>query len=107
MLVESASTILPMLARQIKHEWRELHTDGKSHRVSGESRTEYERDRDWSNYSTPIRRLMGKTQVFPLDPSDFVRTRLVPLWITCLPDPITSSKLARIEFIGRMGRRKS
>jgi dGTPase len=56
---------------------RELLTSEKSHRVSGESRTEYERDRDRSIYSTPLRRLMGKTQVFPLDPSDFVRTRLV------------------------------
>ena len=56
---------------------RELFTGVKSRRVSGESRTEYERDRDRTVYSTPIRRLMGKTQVFPLDPSDFVRTRLV------------------------------
>lgn len=47
-----------------------------SHKVAGESRSEYERDRDRSIFSTPFRRLLGKTQVFPLEPSDFVRTRL-------------------------------
>jgi dGTPase len=56
---------------------RELLAGQKSYTVSGESRTEYERDRDRSVYSSPIRRLMGKTQVFPLDPNDLVRTRLV------------------------------
>jgi dGTPase len=48
-----------------------------SHKVSGESRTEYERDRDRTVYSAPLRRLIRKTQVFPLDPNDLVRTRLV------------------------------
>src|SRR6266849_5552003 len=48
-----------------------------SHKVSGESRTEYERDRDRTVYSSPLRRLIRKTQVFPLDPNDLVRTRLV------------------------------
>jgi dGTPase len=56
---------------------RELLAGPKSSSVSGESRTEFERDRDRSVYSSPIRRLMGKTQVFPLDPNDLVRTRLV------------------------------
>jgi dGTPase len=56
---------------------RELLVGQKSYTVSGESRTEYERDRDRSIYSSPIRRLMGKTQVFALDPNDLVRTRLV------------------------------
>lgn len=46
-------------------------------KVAGESRSEYERDRDRTVYSSPIRRLIRKTQVFPLDPSDFVRTRLM------------------------------
>jgi dGTPase len=56
---------------------RELLAGPKSHTVMGESRTEYERDRDRSIYSSPVRRLLGKTQVFPLDPNDLVRTRLV------------------------------
>jgi dGTPase len=42
-----------------------------------EGRSEYERDRDRTIYSNPVRRLIGKTQVFPLDPNDHVRTRLV------------------------------
>ncbi len=55
---------------------RELLTGVKSHKVQGESRSEFERDRDRSIFSSPFRRLMGKTQVFPLDPNDLVRTRL-------------------------------
>jgi dGTPase len=56
---------------------RELIAKQKSHVVFGESRTEYERDRDRCIYSSPFRRLTGKTQVFPLDSNDLVRTRLV------------------------------
>jgi dGTPase len=40
------------------------------------TRTEYERDYDRILFSTPVRRLADKTQVFPLDPHDSVRTRL-------------------------------
>jgi len=49
-----------------------------SHEVSDdkESRTEIERDYDRILFSTPVRRLADKTQVFPLDPNDSVRTRL-------------------------------
>jgi dGTPase len=56
---------------------RELLGGSKSTKVAGESRSEYERDRDRTVYSSPIRRLIRKTQVFPLDPSDFIRTRLM------------------------------
>ena len=55
---------------------RDLKKQGSTRRMEGESRTEYERDRDRSMYSTPFRRLSGKTQVFPLDQNDLVRTRL-------------------------------
>lgn len=41
-----------------------------------ETRTEIERDYDRILFSTPVRRLADKTQVFPLDPNDSVRTRL-------------------------------
>lgn len=41
-----------------------------------ETRTEIERDYDRILFSTPIRRLADKTQVFPLDRNDSVRTRL-------------------------------
>lgn len=41
-----------------------------------EHRTELERDHDRILFSTPVRRMQDKTQVFPLDPHDSVRTRL-------------------------------
>lgn len=43
---------------------------------SAEHRTELERDHDRILFSTPVRRMQDKTQVFPLDPNDSVRTRL-------------------------------
>ncbi len=55
---------------------RELLGGRPSSKALGESRTEYERDRDRIISSTPFRRLSGKTQVFPLDRNDLVRTRL-------------------------------
>jgi dGTPase len=44
--------------------------------VAGDMRDEFDRDYDRIVYSTPFRRLQDKTQVFPLDPNDAVRTRL-------------------------------
>jgi dGTPase len=44
--------------------------------VLTESRTQFERDYDRILFSTPVRRMADKTQVFPLDPNDSVRTRL-------------------------------
>lgn len=41
-----------------------------------DSRTETERDHDRVLFSTPVRRLADKTQVFPLEKNDSVRTRL-------------------------------
>ncbi|RYD72360.1 MAG: dNTP triphosphohydrolase [Verrucomicrobiaceae bacterium] len=44
---------------------------------SGEDgRSEFDRDYDRTIFSTPVRRLQDKTQVFPLEPNDAVRTRL-------------------------------
>jgi dGTPase len=42
----------------------------------GDHRSEFERDYDRIIFSSPVRRLQDKTQVFPLDPNDSVRTRL-------------------------------
>ncbi|MGD0737818.1 MAG: dGTP triphosphohydrolase [Terracidiphilus sp.] len=42
----------------------------------GDSRTEFERDYGRVLFSTPFRRLQDKTQVFPLEQHDSVRTRL-------------------------------
>ncbi|SIT58680.1 Deoxyguanosinetriphosphate triphosphohydrolase [Mesorhizobium prunaredense] len=41
-----------------------------------EHRTELERDHDRILFSTPVRRMQDKTQVFPLEAHDSVRTRL-------------------------------
>lgn len=43
---------------------------------SPDGRSEFERDYGRVIFSTPVRRLQDKTQVFPLDPNDSVRTRL-------------------------------
>lgn len=42
----------------------------------GDHRVEFERDWDRAIFSTPVKRLQDKTQVFPLDPNDAIRTRL-------------------------------
>ncbi len=44
--------------------------------ITGDHRAEFERDFDRSLFSTPVRRLQDKSQVFPLEPHDAVRTRL-------------------------------
>ncbi|HEY9080478.1 dGTP triphosphohydrolase [Magnetovibrio sp.] len=43
---------------------------------SNEHRTPFERDYDRILFSTPVRRMADKTQVFPLEKNDSVRTRL-------------------------------
>ncbi|MGZ3457112.1 MAG: dGTP triphosphohydrolase [Archangium sp.] len=49
---------------------------GGSASSSEDDRSEFERDYDRTVFSTPVRRLQDKTQVFPLEPNDAVRTRL-------------------------------
>jgi dGTPase len=49
----------------------------KSRVAPGDLRTEFERDYGRTIYSTPFRRLRDKAQVFPLEPNDSVRTRLL------------------------------
>jgi dGTPase len=59
--------------------WEELLSRGRfrpTKRVDGETRDEFERDYGRALYSTPVRRLRDKAQVFPLEPHDSVRTRL-------------------------------
>ena len=43
---------------------------------SGDHRTQFERDLDRTVFSTPVKRLQDKAQVFPLEPHDAVRMRL-------------------------------
>ena len=53
---------------------------GDSNRVSTQSpedtRSQFQRDYDRTLFSSPVRRLQDKAQVFPLEPHDSVRTRL-------------------------------
>ena len=71
--------------RKMKMEWekllserriRELLNDKPAKEARPDERTNHGRDYDRSIFSTPVRRLQDKTQVFPLDPNDSVRTRL-------------------------------
>lgn len=55
---------------------RSLHNEAASFRSAAEARTEFERDYGRTVFSTPVRRLHDKAQVFPLDPHDAIRTRL-------------------------------
>lgn len=62
-------------------EWSRLLSDERIRPVSGRGgsgdlRTEYEKDYHRIIGSASFRRLQDKTQVFPLDKSDFIRTRL-------------------------------
>lgn len=62
-----------------KDRWKEENTiDGESKSSSPivEVRTEIERDYDRILFSTPVRRMADKTQVFPLERNDSIRTRL-------------------------------
>ena len=61
--------------------WRELLSEKRpgrtpSGRTGQDLRTEFEKDYHRIIVSASFRRLQDKTQVFPLDKSDFIRTRL-------------------------------
>lgn len=55
---------------------RELMGGKTSVRSDDDGRTQFERDYDRAVFSTPVRRLQDKAQVFPLEPVDAIRTRL-------------------------------
>ncbi|TDQ64483.1 dGTPase [Maritalea mobilis] len=55
---------------------KDMHGDSGPPLNAGGDRTEIERDYDRVLFSTPVRRLADKTQVFPLEKNDSVRTRL-------------------------------
>jgi dGTPase len=55
---------------------RDLFDGDPSERVIGDNRTTFEQDYGRAVFSTPVRRLQDKAQVFPLEPNDSVRTRL-------------------------------
>ena|ERR1035437_859100 len=45
-------------------------------RMPDDDRAQFERDYDRTIFSTPVKRLQDKAQVFPLEPNDAIRTRL-------------------------------
>lgn len=55
---------------------KDMHGEKTAPLNAGGDRTEIERDYDRVLFSTPVRRLADKTQVFPLEKNDGVRTRL-------------------------------
>jgi dGTPase len=55
---------------------RELSGRGASDNPTPQLRSEFERDYDRAVFSTPVRRLQDKAQVYPLEPNDGIRTRL-------------------------------
>lgn len=59
-------------------EWKTLlNTDRPRISTSqGDHRAQFERDFDRCVFSTPVKRLQDKAQVFPLEPHDAIRTRL-------------------------------
>lgn len=56
--------------------WSTARRSAKSSRASNDHRVPFEHDYDRLLFSPPVRRLADKTQVFPLDRNDAVRTRL-------------------------------
>ncbi len=60
----------------LNSERRKPKTDKSQEPKPTDVRTEIERDYDRILFSTPVRRLADKTQVFPLERNDSVRTRL-------------------------------
>jgi dGTPase len=55
---------------------RQLYEKGSGTKLQDDTRTEFERDYGRTTFSTPVRRLQDKAQVFPLERNDAVRTRL-------------------------------
>lgn len=70
------------MRQDLDSQWRRWLNPGRRRPGSGQGgahgqpRTAIERDYDRVLFSTPVRRMADKTQVFPLDRSDSVRTRL-------------------------------
>jgi len=58
--------------KRVKGLWEEK----SSIMIDGDPRSEFDRDFGRSVFSTPVRRLQDKAQVFPLEEHDAIRTRL-------------------------------
>lgn len=68
-----------------------------------EGRSDFERDHDRVVFSSAFRRLKDKTQVFPLSPSDYTRTRLThSLEASCVGRSLGQEALLALRRAGRL-----
>jgi len=68
-----------------------------------EGRSDFERDHDRVVFSSAFRRLKDKTQVFPLSPSDYTRTRLThSLEASCVGRSLGQEALVALRRAGRV-----
>jgi dGTPase len=75
-------------------------------KAKSEGRTEFERDYGRTIYSTPFRRLKQKAQVFPLEPSDYVRTRLIhSLEVSTVAEDLATQVARTIPDMKRLDRK--
>lgn len=73
--------------KPVRMSWEKLLSDGRynSSPRPSKDRSEFQEDYDNLVFSTAFRRMQGKTQVFPLSGSDYVRTRLThTLEVSCV-----------------------
>src|SRR4051812_42027209 len=87
--------------------WKQLLNEQRrrpSSRKKGEdSRSEFEHDYGRIVFSTPLRRLQDKAQVFPLEPHDGVRTRLThSLEVSTLARNIAAAVCRRLVASGSL-----
>lgn len=89
-----------------KLKWETLLCEGRrrpSRALQEDGRSEFERDHDRAVFSTPVRRLQDKTQVFPLEPNDAVRTRLThSLEVATLARGLARGVAVRLESQGEI-----
>lgn len=90
-------------------EWDQL-LDGERQRIykrqggGSDNRSEFEKDYHRIIGSASFRRLQDKTQVFPLDRSDFIRTRLThSMEVSSIAKSLGQSVGARLKQEGRIG----
>jgi dGTPase len=94
-------------------EWQDLLSDlrvrdvvsgsTRSAQPAGDLRTQFERDYGRTVFSTPIRRLQDKAQVFPMDPNDAVRTRLThSMEVSALCESLASQAVAWMRPAGHI-----
>jgi dGTPase len=75
----------------------------QSVKSSLEHRTEFERDYGRTIYSAPFRRLKQKAQVFPLEGSDYVRTRLLHSQeVSSVAEDLASQLVKRIPELSKL-----